>query len=262
MPGEEELSALPPGELAARLAEACQLIGELAARNEQLAAQNEQLAARVGQLERLAAKDSSTSSRPPSSDNPYKKKSRDRSLRERGKRRPGKQPGDPGTTMSLVDDPDETIPCPPPACCGCGADLAGVPVTAERRHQVTDISPAPAPKTTEYVAQAKECAGCGTVTAGELPAHVRARASYGPETCAQAANLVSGHYIPVYRSTLLLCQLAGIQVSSGPQDRSIRWLRHVEGVFIRARGLAHTLKILARNLDGTPSQYEWVVTVK
>ena len=42
------------------------------------------------------------------------------------------------------------------------------------------------------MAQAKECAGCGTVTAGELPAHVRARASYGPETCAQAANLVSG----------------------------------------------------------------------
>jgi hypothetical protein len=26
-----------------------------------------------------------------------------------------------------------------------------------------------------------------------------ARASYGPEICAQAANLVSGHHIPVYR---------------------------------------------------------------
>src|SRR5712691_11310413 len=138
------------------------------------------------------------------------------------KRRPGKQPGDPGATMSLVDDPDETIDCPPPACCGCGADLAGVPVTAERRHQVTDISPAPAPKTTEYVAQAKEGARCGTVTAGELPAHVRARASYGPETCAQAANLVSGHYIPIHRATLLLCQLAGIQVSSG-------WMAGIRG---------------------------------
>jgi len=253
MPGEEELSALPPGELAARLAEACQLIGELAARNEQLAAQNEQLAARVGQLERLAAKDSSTSSRPPSSDNPYKKKSRDRSLRERGKRRPGKQPGDPGTTMNLVDDPDETIPCPPPACCGCGADLAGAPVTAQRRHQVTDIEPAPAPKITEYVAQAKECAGCGTVTAGELPAHVRARASYGPETCAQAANLVSGHYIPVYRSTLLLCQLAGIQVSSG-------WMAGIRGkaaALVEASGFMEHIRALlqtapAVHADETP----------
>ena len=101
------------------------------------------------------------------------------------------------------------IDCPPAACCGCGADLAGAPVTAQRRHQVTDIEPAPAPKVTEYVAQAKECAGCGMVSVGELPAHVRARASYGPETCAQAANLAVGHHIPVYRATLLLCQLAG-----------------------------------------------------
>src|ERR1022692_3455911 len=227
MPGEGELSALPPGELAARLREAYQLIGELTARNEQLAAQNEQLAARVGQLERTAGKDSSTSSRPPSSDNPYKKKSRDRSLRERGKRQPGKQPRGPGSTMNLVDDPDETIACPPLACRGCGADLAAAPVTAHRRHQVTDIVPPPPPKTTEYLAQAKVCAGCGTTSTGELPGHVRARASYGPETCAQAANLVSGHYIPVYRATLLLCQLAGIAVSTG-------WVAGIRG---RAAGL-------------------------
>jgi transposase len=77
------------------------------------------------------------------------------------------------------------------------------------------------------VAQAKECAGCGAVSAGEPPAHVRARASYGPETCAQAANLVSGHHIPVCRATLLLCQLAGIAVSTG-------WMAGIRG---RAAGL-------------------------
>ena len=220
MPSAEDLSALPAAVLAVRLAEAYRLIGELTA-------QAGRLSARVEQLERQARKDSSTSSRPPSSDSPYKKKGSDRSLRERGKRRPGKQPGDPGSTMSLVDDPDETIECPPAACRGCGADLASAPVTAQRRHQVTDIEPAPAPKTTEYLAQAKECAGCGTVTAGELPAHVRARASYGPETCAQAANLVSGHHIPIYRATLLLCQLAGIAVSTG-------WMAGIRG---KAAGL-------------------------
>ena len=65
------------------------------------------------------------------------------------------------------------------------------------------------------MAQAKECPCCGTVTEGELPAHVRARASYGPEACAQAANLTCGHYIPVHRATVLLCQLAGITASTG-----------------------------------------------
>jgi transposase len=229
LPSAEELSALPAAELAARLAEAYRLIDELTA-------QAGRLSARVEQLERQARKDSSTSSRPPSSDSPYRKKGGDRSLRERGKRRPGKQPGDPGSTMSLVDDPDETFDCPPLACCGCGADLAGAAVTAQRRHQVTDIEPAPAPKVTEYVAQAKECAGCGTVTAGELPAHVRARASYGPETCAQAANLVSGHHVPVYRATLLLCQLAGVAVSTG-------WMAGIRG---RAAGLVEASGFMDR----------------
>jgi transposase len=220
VPSAEELSALPAAELAVRLAEAYRLIAELTA-------QVERLSGRVEELERQARKDSSTSSWPPSSDSPYGKKGGDRSLRERGKRRPGKQRGEAGMTMNLVDDPDETIACPPAVCCGCGVDLCGAPVTAQRRHQVTDIGPAPAPKTTEYVAQAKQCAGCGTVTAGELPAHVRARASYGPETCAQAANLVSGHHMPIHRATLLLCQLAGIAVSTG-------WMAGIRG---KAAGL-------------------------
>jgi transposase len=239
---------LPAAELAVRLAEAYRLIGELTA-------QTGRLSARVEQLERQAGKDSSTSSRPPSSDSPFKKKGSDRSLRERGKRRPGKQPGDPGMTMSLVDDPDETIDCPPAACCGCGADLAVAPVMARRRHQVTDIEPAPAPKITEYVAQAKECAGCGVTSVGELPAHVRARASYGPETCAQAANLVSGHHIPVYRATLLLCQLAGIAVSTG-------WLAGVRGkaaVLVEASGFMDRVRELLKaaaavHADETPAR--------
>jgi transposase len=248
VPSAEELSALPAAELAVRLAEAYRLIGEL---TEQI----ERLSARVEQLERQARRDSSTSSRPPSSDSPYKKKGSDRSLRERGKRRPGKQPGGPGSTMNLAGDPDETIGCPPAACCGCGADLAGAPVTAQRRHQVTDIEPAPAPKVIEYVAQAKECAGCGTVTAGELPAHVRARASYGPETCAQAANLVSGHHIPVYRATLLLCQLAGIAVSAG-------WMAGIRGraaALVEASGFTDRVRELLKaaaavHADETPAR--------
>jgi len=157
--------------------------------------------------------------------------------------------------MNLIGDPYETIFCPPAVCCGCGADLAAAPVTAQRRHQVTDIEPAPAPKTTEYVAQARECAGCGTVTAGELPAHVRARASYGPETCAQAANLVSGHHIPISRATLLLCQLAGIAVSTG-------WMAGIRGrtaALVEASGFMGQVRELLKtapavHADETPAR--------
>ena len=248
VPSAEELSALPAAELATRLAEAYRLIAELTA-------QAGRLSARVEDLERQARRDSSTSSQPPSSDSPYEKKGADRSLRERGKRRPGKQPGEPGMTMNLVDDPDERLEFPPAACCGCGAGLAGEPVAAQRRHQVTDIAPAPAPKVTEYVAQAKECPGCGTVTEGGLPAHVRARASFGPETCAQAANLTAGHYIPVYRSTLLLCQLAGIAVSTG-------WMAGIRGraaSLVEASGFMDRVRELLKtapavHADQTPAR--------
>jgi transposase len=201
VPSAEELAALPHDELAARLAEAYRVIGELVAR--------------VELLERRAGRDSSTSSRPPSSDSPYKKPPRDRSLRERGRRRPGKQPGEPGTTMRLVDNPQRRFWYPPASCRECGTDLADAPVIAQRRHQVTDISPAPPPEITEYVAQAKQCPWCDAVSEGGLPAFVRARASFGPEACAQAASLTCANYVPVQRAADLMSQMAGVKVSTG-----------------------------------------------
>jgi transposase len=241
VPCAEELSALPHAELAERLAEAYRLIGRLQAR--------------VEDLERQARRDSSTSSRPPSSDSPYRKKPRDRSLRERGKRRPGKQPGEPGTTMRLVDDPDERLEFSPACCQGCGAALAAVPVCDQRRHQVTDIVPAPPPRVTEYVAQAKACPCCGTVSEPVLPPHVRARASYGPEVHAQAANLTCGHHIPVGRAAALLAQLAGITVSTG-------WAAGVRGkaaALIGASGFAGRVRDLLKDApalfaDETPAR--------
>ncbi len=48
--------------------------------------------------------------------------------------------------MKLVDHPDERFSYPSAACRECGTGLAAEPVAAQRRHQVTDIEPAPAPK--------------------------------------------------------------------------------------------------------------------
>jgi transposase len=59
--------------------------GRRAARDAQVAA----LAAQVEELRRRLDKDSGTSSKPPSSDSPYKKKPRDRSLRGTSGRKPG-----------------------------------------------------------------------------------------------------------------------------------------------------------------------------
>src|SRR6266700_2223731 len=95
-----------------------------------------ELSERVADLERRLGKDSSTSSRPPSSDSPYKKKSRDRSLRGRSGRAPGRQPGAPSSTLRQSADPRRTVVCGPAACGCCGADLADAEVTGMQKLQV------------------------------------------------------------------------------------------------------------------------------
>jgi transposase len=249
VPSAAELALLPHGELAAQLADAYRVIADQAAVIAQM-----QL--RLERVERRAGKDSSTSSKPPSSDSPYKKKGpRDRSLRERGKRAPGKQPGEPGTTMNLVDDPDHRFWYPPAGCRQCGTDLTGEKVFTQRRHQVTDIQPAPAPEVTEHVAQSKMCPCCGRVSEGELPPGVRARASFGPETHAQAANLTSGNFIPSGRAALLMREMAGVRVSLG----WIAGVRAKAAALIESSGFMDLVKELLRqaeavHADETPAR--------
>jgi transposase len=75
----------PAGELAALRARVAELEERLAARDAQLEAAQARLAELAEQIEELRrrlGRDSSTSSRPPSSDDPFTKKPRDRSLRQ------------------------------------------------------------------------------------------------------------------------------------------------------------------------------------
>jgi transposase len=172
------------------------------------------LSDRVTELERRLGKDSSTSSRPPSSDSPYKKP-KDRSLRRRTGRRPGKQPGAESATLRQVADPAETVVCAPPRCAGCGESLAGAVVSGVQKLQEFDVTPPPPPRVTEYQGLARVCGRCGAVTAGQPPAGVTGRAQYGPEVHAQAANLASAHYLPVARAAELMGAMTGVNVSSG-----------------------------------------------
>src|SRR5260221_274281 len=144
----------------------------LAARDTQIAALAGQvgaLAARVAELERRLGRDSSTSSRPPSSDSPYAGKPKDRSLRQRSGRKPGKQPGAQSSTLRQVADPGKTVVCAPERCGCCGENLAGAVITGVQKLQEFDITPPPPPMVTEYQVQARECGRCGAVTAGQPP---------------------------------------------------------------------------------------------
>jgi len=81
------------------------------ARIDALLVQVGELTAQVQALVLRLSKDSSTSSKPPSSDGPDRRPRGGSSRRSSG-RRPGKQPGDPGTALRLVDEPTERIGIP------------------------------------------------------------------------------------------------------------------------------------------------------
>ena len=92
------------------------MAAHLAARDAQLEAAQAKLAVLAEQIEdlrRRLGRDSSTSSKPPSSDNPYTKKPAGRSLRPRSGRNPGKQPGTPSSTLRQSGHPDGTVRCVP-----------------------------------------------------------------------------------------------------------------------------------------------------
>jgi len=94
---------------------------------------------RIRELEAHLAKDSHNSSRPPSSDSPFKKPP-PRSQRQLSGCKPGGQPGRCGVTRSLVDHPDQCGIIPLTGTCACGRCGTGIAATvlAERR-QVVEV---------------------------------------------------------------------------------------------------------------------------
>ena len=193
---------------------AAQLASERA-RADSLALQVAALAGQVAELQRLRGKDSSNSSRPPSSDSPYQKKPKDRSLRGRSGRKPGKQPGAQSATLKQSDAPDHVIGCGPAACGCCGHDLADIPDAWMQKRQVFEAAPPPPPVVTEYQVLAKQCPACGETSIGLAPAGVTGRVQYGPRVHASAALAVCANYLPVARAARLVAALTGVSISAG-----------------------------------------------
>ena len=200
-------------ELLERLAAAAELIGQQASTIAGLELLVAQQAARIAELERMVGRSSRNSSLPPSREGLDKPPPR--STRTRSGRKPGKQPGAAGTTLSQVDNPDQTVAHYPSACGRCAGDLDAAVVVGEPvRRQVFDV-PEPVVTVTEHQMFALCCTACGAVTRAAAPAEATAPACYGPGATAIAAYLSAQHHIPVDRVVEILADLVGIAVSPG-----------------------------------------------
>ena len=171
----------------------------------------------VRKLQEQLAKNSSNSSKPPSSDG-YKKPA-PKSLRKKGERKSGGQPGHTGHTLKRLDEPDHTQVHPVKNCECCGRSLADQLADGLEKRQVHDLPPLRL-IVTEHQAETKVCA-CGHCNRAAFPEGVNAPAQYGPAIQAAAVYLKNYQHLPYARTSELLGDFFGCPISEGTLDNII-----------------------------------------
>jgi len=162
--------------------------------------QIQQLQIKVHDLETRLAKNSSNSSKPPSSDGIKKPKTK--SLREKSGKKPGAQDGRTGKGLSQIINPDLIVIHSPVSCSECGSDLNQIEGVCAEKRQVFEI-PQPKIEVTEHQAVEKQCPCCKGINRSLFPENVKGPVQYGERVQALAAYFAHQHFIPVDR----LCQI-------------------------------------------------------
>jgi transposase len=167
--------------------------------------------ARIAELEKRLGKNSSNSSKPPSSDGLKRTKSQ---RAKNSGRKPGGQPGHPGQTLHQSQTPDITVAVPLETCPECDTDLRDQPATGEEIRQVFDLPPIRM-QVTEYRAQRKVCPNCGRSMTAGFPADVCAPVQYGPGMQTVMSYLNVRQVIPCERTAEICQDLFGHRPSAG-----------------------------------------------
>lgn len=212
---------------------------KLETENAALRAENADLRARL-------KKDSSTSSKPPSSDGYRKPSAKDRSLREKTGKKPGGQVGHPGATLLQSATPTDTTTHIACTCGHCGKSLEGGRVAGSESRQVFDIPPPPPVIIHEHVGIMTECPFCHKITPGAFPAGVNAPVQYGPRIKALTVDIVQGNMVALKRCAALIESLTGMHVSKGTVMKFILecaedlepWRKSVLGMILKS-AIAH-----------------------
>jgi transposase len=171
----------------------------------------QELQARVHELEDRLSKNSSNSSKPPSSDGLKRKP---KSLRKQSDKKPGGQQGRIGKGLEQVSNPDVIVTHTPSNCIGCGSDLSCVNGATAEQRQIFDI-PQPKINVTEHRVEEKKCPCCGERTRASFPETVKGPTQYGDRVRALIAYFSHQHFIPVDRVCEIFEDIFGVAISPG-----------------------------------------------
>jgi transposase len=195
---------------------------QIAEREQQIADAEKQIADLERQL-RLRKRNSTNSSKPPSSDG-LAGEQRARGRKHRSKRKPGGQLGHPGHHRPLVPTAEvsATEVVLPQHCRHCGRKLPQKPsqMTIEgepRRHQVTEVPPVKA-HITEYQFPNVVCGDCGKMTRAPLPEEIAGH--FGPQLTALIAYWTVVCRLPRRLVEAMLADVLGIEISLGSTQKA------------------------------------------
>jgi transposase len=195
---------------------------KIAERDQQIADAEKQIADLERQLA-LCKRNSTNSSKPPSSDG-LAGEQRARGRKHKSKRKPGGQPGHPGHHRPLLPTAEVSAieMVLPRHCRHCGRNLPQrtAQVTTEgepRRHQVTEIPPVKA-SITEYQFPHVVCGNCGKTTCAPLPEEIAGQ--FGPQLTALIAYWTVVCRLPRRLVEVMLADVLGIEISLGSTQKA------------------------------------------
>lgn len=203
----------------------------------QLTARTAELEERVKSLEERLNKNSRNSSRPPSTDAYAPKKPKPKSRRIKGGKKVGGQKGHPGTTLKMVDNPDETVIHDVNECSNCHTSLENKEAKNYEIRQTFDIPPVTL-HSTEHRAEIKLCPKCGHINKAEFPDGITQPVQYGPRLRAFAVYLHDYQLIPYDRGCELLSDVYGCEISPATliraENECFEGLEEFENVIMNA----------------------------
>jgi regulator of replication initiation timing len=183
------------------------------------------------------------------------------------KKRPGRQPGHPGSCRVVPQQIDETAEVPLEACPQCGG-----PVRDKRRvEQIIEEIPQVRPRVTRVITYEALCPCCGDVYSTHPLQTSRARGAakvqLGPRALATAAQLNKGLGLPMRKTCGVLKQLAGLRLTGGGLSQALFRIAQKTAVAGEYRGMTTQLRaapaVYADETSwwvGGPGAWLWVYT--
>jgi len=165
----------------------------------------------IKRLKEIIDKDSSNSSKPPSTDNKLRKKPT--SKKNTIKKKRGGQQGHSGRTLKMVENPDKVVVLEV-ATCACGHSLDKVRSSKMIKRQSFDL-PEIKMMVTQFEQHTKVCPCCSSVNTRAFPKSVTATTQYGDNLRSFIAYCNTYQMIPYDRISEMIEDLTSHRLSNG-----------------------------------------------